>query len=166
MPSCEQSAPARYEFRGGVEAYCMAAAKHMVDAPTSRFVVCEGWLSKNHTRVKTGAKESGLRLLREVRVLGREDKVPLFAVYEMGLAKYHGKQDGGGEVGCEVEKAEAKGGSDETVQEKKGQESDAACEDEEDHVIETVAVRHVGGKRTEAYVKLMHEVGMPSYEDE
>merc|ERR1712232_975859 len=39
MPSCLQSAPARCEFRGGVEAYCEAAAAVM--KRDGVFVVCE-----------------------------------------------------------------------------------------------------------------------------
>ncbi|GBG34878.1 HemK methyltransferase family member 1 [Hondaea fermentalgiana] len=85
LPSCEQSAPARYEFRGGVEAYC-AAARPRLRSRDSRFVVCEGLLGANHSRVLKGASENGLEILQKVSVHGRDDKPALFAVYVMRLA--------------------------------------------------------------------------------
>jgi len=89
LPTCEQSAPARYEFRGGVEAYC-AAAKPRLRDENSRFVVCEGYLETNHDRVMSSAADNGLHVLRQVCVHGRDDKPALFAVYEMSLASTTG----------------------------------------------------------------------------
>ena len=80
MPTSKQSAPARCEFRGGIEAYCQAASPKL-KAKTGRFVVCENWL--NHDRVVQGAEDSGLHILRIVEVRGREQKETLFAVYVM-----------------------------------------------------------------------------------
>jgi len=82
IPACDQSAPARYELRGGVEAYCEAASQFLRDE-SSRFVVCEGYLSFNHPRVLKGAADAGLSITKQLNVHGREDKQPLFAVYEM-----------------------------------------------------------------------------------
>ena len=80
MPSCMQSAPARCEFRGGIEAYCKAASFAM--KPNGTFVVCENWL--NDDRVRQGAREAGLLLVDTVRVKGSVERPePLFAVYTM-----------------------------------------------------------------------------------
>lgn len=80
MPTALQSAPARCEFRGGIEAYCTAAAR--VLAPDSgRFVVCENFL--NHERVLKAASAADLQILRTVKVQGRVGRKPLFCVYVM-----------------------------------------------------------------------------------
>lgn len=83
MPTSKQSAPARCEFRGGIEAYCAVAAKVLVK-DTGRFVVCENWL--NHDRVLEAAKEYHLRILQQVNIMGREGKDTLFCVYVMKCA--------------------------------------------------------------------------------
>jgi len=57
MPTSMQSAPARCEFRGGIEAYCLAASA-MLSPSHGKFVVCENWLNDN--RVWKGAEEAGL----------------------------------------------------------------------------------------------------------
>ena len=86
MPSCKQSAPARCEFRGGVEAYCQAASKAMHSQ--SVFCVCENWL--NDDRVYQGAKQAGLVVVEVLPVKGRTGKpCPLFAVYTMRKASYY-----------------------------------------------------------------------------
>jgi hypothetical protein len=82
MPTCKESAPARCEFRGGIEAYCDAAAVKL--AANGRFVVCENWL--NHDRVLTSATAAGLQITSMQRVIGREGKPALFCVYTMVLA--------------------------------------------------------------------------------
>ncbi len=80
MPTSMQSAPARCEFRGGIEAYCKAAAA--VLQPDGVFVVCENWL--NDKRAYEGAKMSGLHVDYVWPVKGRVGKPePLFAVYVM-----------------------------------------------------------------------------------
>jgi tRNA1(Val) A37 N6-methylase TrmN6 len=88
LPSCKQSAPARYEFRGGVEEYCKAAAHCM--APNGTFVVCEGGLAMNEDRVKNGARDAGLRIVRRLPVVGGQGKPVLFAVYVMVHSKGEG----------------------------------------------------------------------------
>jgi len=81
MPTSIQSAPARCEFRGGIEAYCLTASA-MLSQPHGRFVVCENWL--NNHRVWSGAKEAGLIIesVQPVRGGVRKEK-NLFAVYVM-----------------------------------------------------------------------------------
>jgi len=88
FPNCEQSAGARYEFRGGVEAYCDAGARVLRSAPdpaTARFVCCEGGLHVNLRRVAAAADAAGLRILAHLPVVGREGKPPLFGVWTMAL---------------------------------------------------------------------------------
>lgn len=88
MPSCKQSAPARCEFRGGVEAYCKAASKAMHSQ--SLFCVCENWL--NDDRVYQGAEQAGLVVVEVLPVKGRTGKpCPLFAVYAMRKASFYGE---------------------------------------------------------------------------
>jgi tRNA1(Val) A37 N6-methylase TrmN6 len=82
MPTARQSAPARCEFRGGIEAYCEAACT-VLKPDTGRFVVCENWL--NHDRVVAAANKCHLQILRQVQVQGREGKATLFCVYVMRL---------------------------------------------------------------------------------
>jgi tRNA1Val (adenine37-N6)-methyltransferase len=84
MPTSLQSAPARCEFRGGIENYCAAAAS--VLATDGTFVVCENWL--NNDRVYQGAKDAGLQILRVFPIKGTvRKKQNLFAVYVMGVEK-------------------------------------------------------------------------------
>lgn len=87
IPKCEQSAGARYEFRGGVEAYCEAAVKLLRQFPEeSRFVCCEGGLDVNENRIEIAAEDHGLRLLRRVMVYGKVGKsMPLFGVWAFRL---------------------------------------------------------------------------------
>ena len=85
MPTCKQSAPARCEFRGGVEAYCQAASTAM--HTESLFCVCENWL--NNDRVYQGAKDANLVVTVVLPVQGRSGKpCPLFAVYVMRKRAY------------------------------------------------------------------------------
>lgn len=80
MPTSMQSAPARCEFRGGIEAYCQAAAAML--HPDGLFVVCENWL--NDKRAYDGAEIAGLDIVNVWPVMGRVGKPePLFAVYVM-----------------------------------------------------------------------------------
>jgi len=78
MPTSMQSAPARCEFRGGVEAYCTAASAVLAD--NGIFVVCENWL--NDTRVHDGAAKAELHVDLVLPVKGKTGrKENLFAVY-------------------------------------------------------------------------------------
>jgi tRNA1Val (adenine37-N6)-methyltransferase len=136
LPTCRQSAPARYEFRGGIEAYCTAAraALRRPEAGAGkdgggggsggRFVVCEGYLEGNRARVEHAAAASGLRVLERTDVVGREGKSPLFAVYVM----------------CHADDSE----------------QPAA-----DLGTRKLVVRQLSGERTDEYCELMAEMGMP-----
>ncbi|CAB9508444.1 Pseudouridylate synthase 10 [Seminavis robusta] len=85
MPTCKQSAPARCEFRGGIEAYCQAASTAM--HRQSIFCVCENWL--NNDRVYQGAAQAGLVVVQVLPIQGRTGKpCPLFAVYVMRKQSY------------------------------------------------------------------------------
>lgn len=87
MPSCLQSAPARCEFRGGIEAYCEAASAVMKRAGV--FVVCENWL--NNDRVYKGANAASLKVVSVLPVAGKTRKnAPLFAVYTMRKVAHNG----------------------------------------------------------------------------
>lgn len=79
MPSAVQSAPARCEFRGGIEAYCEAAARVASDA--SVFVVCENFL--NHQRTLDVCRETNWNVKEELHVRGRSGKPVLFVVYTL-----------------------------------------------------------------------------------
>jgi len=81
MPTAKQSAPARCEFRGGIEAYCEAAARLLVEE--GRFAVCENY--QNHERVLRAAQFSGLGIERQVQVEGKQGRGILFVVYVMVL---------------------------------------------------------------------------------
>mmetsp|Transcript_18373 Transcript_18373/g.27868 ORF Transcript_18373/g.27868 Transcript_18373/m.27868 type:complete len:477 (-) Transcript_18373:103-1533(-) len=85
MPTSKQSAPARCEFRGGMEAYCQAASRFLSQRDESAFIVCENWL--NHDRTLAAAKANQLRICKQIRVHGRENKGVLFCVYVMKRAK-------------------------------------------------------------------------------
>jgi tRNA1(Val) A37 N6-methylase TrmN6 len=82
MPTARQSAPARCEFRGGIEAYCEAASR-VLRPQSGRFVVCENWL--NHDRVVAVAEQCNLCILTQVQVHGRHGRDTLFCVYVMKL---------------------------------------------------------------------------------
>ncbi len=86
LPAAAQSAPARCEFRGGIEVYCEAASKHLsAKDKHARFVVCEGGLMHNRERAQKGADEFGLKILSRVDVIPKTGKPILFSVYEMSL---------------------------------------------------------------------------------
>lgn len=86
LPKCEQSAGARYEFRGGIEVYCEAAARILRQHPEkSRFVCCEGGLHLNLERVFQAARAHDLRILKQFLVFGKHGKPPLFGVWVFQL---------------------------------------------------------------------------------
>ncbi|KAL7539457.1 hypothetical protein ACHAXR_011865 [Thalassiosira sp. AJA248-18] len=95
MPTSMQSAPARCEFRGGIEAYCLTASA-MLSQPHGLFVVCENWL--NNDRVWKGAKEAGLNIECVWPVMGGVRKENnLFAVYVMKKCCTDAHAGGGGD---------------------------------------------------------------------
>lgn len=71
---------------GGIEDYCQAAAA--VLAPGGHFVVCCGLQGQpfKGSRAQRAAAAAGLVITRQVTVVTREGKPPLFAVYVMQAA--------------------------------------------------------------------------------
>ncbi len=74
-----QRGPCRFEHRGGVEAYCLAAAPHLAaDAP---LVLCESFGQRE--RVLAAARSAGLFVQQERDVIPKEGKAPLFSLFAM-----------------------------------------------------------------------------------
>lgn len=68
--------PCRFEVRGGVEDYLLAAARWL--APGGQAVLCSAALER--ARVDTGAQAAGLALRGRLEVVPREGKAPLILV--------------------------------------------------------------------------------------
>jgi tRNA1(Val) A37 N6-methylase TrmN6 len=77
-----QCGPCHLEYRGGIEAYCGAAARWM--APAGRFVTCAA--AAQVERVTRAAASTGLAVERRLDVIPREGKAALFSVYAMRRA--------------------------------------------------------------------------------
>lgn len=77
-----QRGPCRFELRGGVDAYCAAAAR--VLGPAGRFVVCAA--ASQRERAERAIEAAGLHLRSRLDVVPRQGKPPLFAVFECGRA--------------------------------------------------------------------------------
>ncbi len=83
LSDAPQKAPCRFEQRGGVEEYCLAAAK--VLSPGGLFaLVMDG---RQRDRVLAGAAEAGLGILRIRDVVPREGKAPLMVLAAMTHAE-------------------------------------------------------------------------------
>jgi tRNA1(Val) A37 N6-methylase TrmN6 len=78
-PARAQQAGCHFEHRGGIEAYCAAAARLL--APRGRFIVCHA--AARRARVERGAAASGLTIERWREVVPRAGKPALFTVYEL-----------------------------------------------------------------------------------
>jgi tRNA1(Val) A37 N6-methylase TrmN6 len=76
-PACAERGPWHFEHRGGIEAYCAAAAPLL--ASGAPLVVCAG--AAQEARVAAGAAAAGLAARRRVAVVPRAGKRPLFAVW-------------------------------------------------------------------------------------
>jgi tRNA1Val (adenine37-N6)-methyltransferase len=77
-----QRAPCRFEHRGGIEAYCLAARPYL--APGAPFVGCEAWNQRE--RVEPAAVAAGLRLVRWREIVPRAGKEPLLCIFAMRAA--------------------------------------------------------------------------------
>ena len=77
-----QRGPCRFEHRGGIEAYCVAAAPRL--APAAPFVACQAWNQRE--RVEPAAHAAGLRLVRWREIVPRTGKEPLLCLFAMRLA--------------------------------------------------------------------------------
>jgi tRNA1(Val) A37 N6-methylase TrmN6 len=78
-PTRPLQAPCHIEQRGGIEAYCQAAARLL--APGARFVVCHA--ATQVARVHGAAAAAGLVIERRMDVIPRSGKAALFSVYAM-----------------------------------------------------------------------------------
>jgi tRNA1Val (adenine37-N6)-methyltransferase len=74
-----QRGPCHVAVRGGIEAYCVAAARWM--APGALFVTCEA--AASGARVEAAAAAAGLGLERRIDVVPRAGKPALFSVWAM-----------------------------------------------------------------------------------
>ena len=72
-----QRAPARFEHRGGVEAYCAAAAPRL--GPGAPLILCAS--SGQVARLELAAPQSGLHLERRRDLVPRAGKAALFSVF-------------------------------------------------------------------------------------
>jgi len=79
MSKREQCGPCRFEIRGGVEDYCLTAARLLV--PGGLFVVCQA--SAQRPRVEAAARAAGLDILKFREIVPREGRAPLFTVFSM-----------------------------------------------------------------------------------
>jgi tRNA1Val (adenine37-N6)-methyltransferase len=79
-----QRAPCRFEHRGGVEAYCLAAAPML--AAGAPFVACQAWNQRE--RVEPAAAAAGLRLVRWREIVPREGKEPLLCIFAMRATEH------------------------------------------------------------------------------
>ena len=78
-----QRGPCRFEHRGGIEAYCAAAAPRL--APGAPFVACQAWTQRE--RVEPAAVAAGLRLVRWREIVPRAGKEPLLCIFAMRHAE-------------------------------------------------------------------------------
>ena len=78
-----QRGPCRFEHRGGIEAYCMAAAPRL--AHGAPFVACEAWNQRE--RAEPAALAAGLRLVRWREIVPRAGKEPLLCIFAMRQAE-------------------------------------------------------------------------------
>jgi len=74
-----QRAPCRFEHRGGIEDYCLAAARLL--APSAPFVACE--TANQQGRVLAAAHAAGLAVERWLDVIPRDGKPPLISVFAL-----------------------------------------------------------------------------------
>lgn len=78
MPKDVQRAAARFELRGGVEAYCKAAAAHLAPEGLVSIVMD----AARPERYESAVAGAGLHLVRQITVLAREDGPARFLVYQ------------------------------------------------------------------------------------
>ena len=138
MPTSMQSAPARCEFRGGIEAYCLAASAMLSSSPPGIFVVCENWA--NDDRVWRGAEDAGLTIVSVHPVRGSVRKGGnLFAVYVM-------RKRADGEERASDDNDERRG-----------------REDAKNDVVKMppLVVRDADGKWTAEYANVMEDMSIP-----
>ena len=74
-----QKGPCNFQHRGGIDAYCAAAAR--VLASDGVFVACDQ--AAPEPRMRRAAEAAGLAVTHEMAVVPRAGKPPLFAVFAM-----------------------------------------------------------------------------------
>jgi tRNA1(Val) A37 N6-methylase TrmN6 len=79
-----QRSPCRFEHRGGIEAYCLAARDWL--HPGAPFVVCEAYIARH--RVEAAAYSAGLAIVFWQDVIPKEGKAPLFSLIAMRKAGF------------------------------------------------------------------------------
>lgn len=80
LESCHvQRSPCRFEHRGGIEAYCLAAKDWLL--PGAPFVVCEAYIARH--RVDSAARAAGLTIVYWQDVIPKAGKAPLFSLIAM-----------------------------------------------------------------------------------
>jgi tRNA1Val (adenine37-N6)-methyltransferase len=79
-----QRAPCRFEHRGGIEEYCLAARPRLADG--APFVACAAWNQRE--RVAPAAEQAGLCLVRWREIVPREGKEPLLCIFAMRQAEH------------------------------------------------------------------------------
>lgn len=78
-----QKVECRFEARGDVRDYCMAAARHL--APGGMFFLV--FPKNQEERVLEGAENSGLLILRSRQVVFKEGEVPLLCLYQLAACE-------------------------------------------------------------------------------
>ena len=78
MPLSIQSAPARCEFRGGIEAYCCTAS-YLLKPGSGQLCICENYC--NHQRALQSFDAHRLILTKYYIIEGKVGRGPLFCVY-------------------------------------------------------------------------------------
>jgi tRNA1Val (adenine37-N6)-methyltransferase len=86
MSDKEQCAPARFELRGGIEDYCLAAARWM--APDGLFVFCHA--APQRQRCLDAARAAGMTVVRFQEVVPRAGRNPLLTLF---VARFTGDGD-------------------------------------------------------------------------
>jgi len=100
LPADEEASRCLFEYRGGIEAYAVAAAR-LLHPDHGVFVVCESALAID--RGYTAAALAGLRVAARLDCVSKEGKEPLFVVFVMVTPKPSGAaavEAAGGETGA------------------------------------------------------------------
>ena len=82
ISSLPQRGPCRFETRGGIEDYCLAASRLL--SPHGVFVCCFDAL--HSSRVHSAATSAGLHVVRALDVIPRAGRAPLITLFAMSRA--------------------------------------------------------------------------------
>lgn len=148
LPSDMGRARCLYEFFGGVEDYCAAAAP-LLSPQRGLFVVCAAGTAAG--RVEQGAGAAGLAIVARLDVVPRTGKPPLFSVYAMTRS--------GSEAARRAEGAARELGS--AGLRPAGEGGRVVADGSGAPLHEEVTVRRRDGQRTAAYAALLDAMGKP-----